>query len=274
MPITVDGVSLQHFGWNITTTGSRLRAAAPRGSNIEVAGADGAVWQPHKPLDELQFELSMWILGADADGGMPEDGIGRARVRQRVDELLALLWRTDRLVEVTDTDRGRRCFAEVLQPFDPTTMAHASRAEFAIECNVPAGCWEDITVVDTGPVPLTNSQATTLTGFGGGNLPPGQLTVRLNGPGRNIRLTTADGAWLAFNGDLPTAGVVIDTALPAAYPADNPTVSLMTQARWAPHAAMLPLGYSPTDPVLGITADATTTDSRIQITGRRRWRSA
>jgi len=274
MPITVDGVSLQNFGWNITTTGSRLRAAGPRGNNTEVAGADGAVWQPDKPLGELQFELSMWILGAEDDGQMPPDGIGRARVRQRVDELLALLWRTDRLVEIADTDRGRRCFAEVLQPFDPTTMAHASRAEVAVELNVPAGCWEDVALADTGPVPLTTSQTTTLTGLGGGNLPPGQLIVRLNGPGRNIRLTTERGAWLAFNGDLPTAGVVIDTAVPAAYPADNPTVSLMKQVRWAPHAAMLPLGYSPTDPVLRVTAEATTTNSRIQITGRRRWRSA
>ena len=274
MAITVDGVSLQDYGWNIRTVGARLVSAAPRGGNTEVAGADGALWAANKPLGELQFELDMWVVGAEPDGSMPHESTPRALVRQRVDELLGLLWRTDRLVEIVDTDRGRRCFAEVTQPFTPTTMAGATRAEFAVECNVPAGCWEDTDTVSTGPVALTSGGTVTLDGLGGGNLPPGGLTVALTAPGRNVRLTTTDGSVLEFRGDLPTSGVFIDTTAGLAYPSDNPTVSLMKQVRWWPHPPMLPLPPGPSDPAVEVTAEATTVASRIEITGRRRWRTA
>ena len=270
--ITVDGTSLQHYGWNIRTVGSRLRSAAPRGANTEVAGADGAVWQ-RKPLSELQFELSMWIAGCLPDGTMPTDRVGRQVVRDRVDALLGLLWRQDRLVRIEDTDSSRYCMAEVLAPFDPTTMAGATRAEFAVECNVPDGCWWDTSQADTGPVALTSGGDMTLTGLGGANLPPGQLQIQLTGPGRNVRIETADGAWLAFNGDLPATGSVLITDTGAAWHDESPTVSLMSAVRWAPGPQLLPLGGGP-DPVVHVTAENTSVDSRIRVTGTRRWRTA
>jgi hypothetical protein len=273
--ITVGGVSLDSLVWNVRTIGGRLRTAGRRGANLTRAGLDGAGWQP-KPLAELTPDLAMWILGCDTDGTFPESGTLRGQMRARYDHLLRILGQQDGLTEIVDTESQRRALAEIQGAIGPTTMAAGSRAEVMVPLVIPSGCWEDVTVATTPLVVLPASGPVTLTGMGGGTLPLVGLVVRLRPPGRNVRITCSDGSWLQFSGDLPAGD---DTVLYLADPAvrqDGSVVDLLHAVDWSgpsayPLAVPVPLVG---DPVVTVTAEATTADSRIQFSGRRRWQSA
>ncbi|MFE2751559.1 hypothetical protein ACFXGA_06100 [Actinosynnema sp. NPDC059335] len=276
MSVTVGGTSLDTLVWNVRTLGSRLATAGRRGGNLATAGLDGARWQP-KPLAELTFDLAMWILGSDTDGLFPESGTLRGQMRARYDELLRIMGQQYGLTEIVDTDSGRRCFAEIQGAIGPTTMAAGSRAEVTFPLVVPAGCWEDVAVLTTPLVVLPASGPVTLTGLGGGNLPLTGLTVRLRPPARNVRITCSDGSWLQVSGDLPAGDDLLLTLT------DEPTarqegssVDLLHTVDWSGTSAY-PLAVpvtSSSDPVVTVTAEATTAASRIQVSGRRRWQSA
>lgn len=276
MGVTVDGVSLDRLVWNVRTIGDRLITAGRRGGNTPAATVDGTIWRADKPLSELYPSLSMWLAGADPDGDFPAVPRMVARMRLRLDELLTLLVGQDRLREIVDTDTGRRCFAEVTDVLAPRTMAGGARAEVVVPLVVPAGCWEDVTAFDTGAVVLPAAGSVTVTGAGGGHLPTTGLTIELTPPGRNIELTTADGRWIKFNGDLPAGAATrihLDPLDPRCYQISAPGVSLIA-AVVLPDVVPLPLPNSAADPVLDVTAEAVTGASRIRVQGRRRWLSA
>jgi hypothetical protein len=276
MPLSVNGTSLDSLVWNVRFLGDRLATAGRRGSNLDTGGLDGTRWRGDKPLDELTFTLQMWIVGSNTDGSLPGDPTLQQAMRTRLDQLLRLMNQQDELVEVADTDTGRRCFAEIQAAITPTTMAGGSRAEVTFPLVVPAGCWEDITAFATTAVVFGASTAVTITGAGGGTLPLTGLTIKLTPPARNIRITTAAGKWVQFNGDLPAGAdtwLVLDPSDPQAYQSSAPTVSLLA-ALDLPDVIPLPLPASTADPVVTVTAEATTAATRIAVTGRRRYATA
>jgi hypothetical protein len=276
MGVTVGGVSLDSLVWNVRTRADRIASAQRRGKNQPRAGLDGTAWMPGKPLDELQFNLQMWILGADPLGEFPADPDMRTKVLKRYDKLLRLMGQQSALVEVVDVGRQRRCFAEIGDNIGPSVMAGGTRAEVEFPLTVPAGCWEDATPFDTGTaVPLAYGPLT-VTGAGGGTLPLLGLTITLTPPASNITLTTSDGRWVTFAGALPAgAATVLDlnTADPNAYQTSSPGTSLLSKLTWD-SIAPLPIPASTADPVLTVAASATTSASRIRIQGRRRYHSA
>lgn len=276
MGVTVGGVSLDSLVWNVRTIGGRLATAGRKGANAELAGLDGTMWRS-KPLAELQLPLSMWIVGSNTDGTVPQDGSVRSKMRDRYRQLLQIMGQQQGLVEVVDVARQVRCFAEIQGAVTPVTMAGGTRAEVEFPLIVPAGCWEDVAAFATAKVTLPASGSVTLTGAGGGNLPLLGLTVTLTPPGRNVRLVAADGSWLQFNGDLPAGADTVITLggwSPDAKQVGSNT-SLQGQLRWGPRAQPLPVPVpSSGDPVLTVTSEAGTTASKISISGRRRWQSA
>lgn len=274
MGVILGGTSLDSLVWNVRSRAPRMATAARRGGNVETAGLDGTVWQPGKPLAELDVDLVMWIVGSDPDGDMPDEPRLQRRVATRYEQLQRLIARQDQLVEVVDTDSQRRCYAEIQEGLTPGLQAGGSRAEISLPLVVPAGCWEDLATFDTGPQPLPSSGEVTVTGAGGSTLPTLGVTVTLTPPGRNVRLETVDGDWLLLAGDLPTGGdtvVSLDPWTPDVIAPDG--TSLLSALTWNT-AAPLPLPAGEADPVLSVTAEATTTDSAIAIAGRRRWLSA
>jgi hypothetical protein len=275
--VTVAGTSLDSLVWNVRTIGGRMVTAGRRGGNIEAAGLDGARWQP-KPLAELTPDLAMWILGCDTDGTFPESGTLRGQMRTRYDQLLRIMGQQHGLTEIVDTESQRRAFAEIQGAIGPSTMAAGSRAEVTFPLVIPAGCWEDVTVTTTPLVVLPASGPVTLAGFGGGNLPITGLTVRLRPPGRNVRITCTDGSWIQFSGDLPAGDdtvLYLGGAEPAARQ-DGSVVDLLHAVTWdGPTAYPLAVPVTSTaDPVVTVTAEATTAASGIQVSGGRRWQSA
>ncbi len=89
----VDGVSLQTFAKNISTLGgSRLGVPPLRGSNLQVRGRPGAIWQP-KMADSRTETLAMWVRGTDDDGVTPTRSDRKFIANWRA--LQQLLWKPD-----------------------------------------------------------------------------------------------------------------------------------------------------------------------------------
>lgn len=275
MGLTVNGQTLDRLVWNVRTIGERLGTAGRRGANVEANQIDGTGWRPDKPLAELLITLSMWIAGADPDGDFPSDPFMRTRMRRRLDQLLLLMGQQDDLAEIVDTDTDRRCYAEISQPLLPTTMAAGARAEVQFPLTIPAGCWEDVDEFDTGDVVLTADTDVTVPA-GGSTLPTVGLRIDVSPPARNLRIETAQGRFVEFSGDLP-AGAATRIDLnpwdPQVFQVSTPAVSLLA-ALTIPDVVPLPLPAAVADPVISITAQATSAASRIRVRGRRRWQTA
>ena len=276
MGMTVNGQPLaRDMVWNVRILGERLGTAGRRGGNLEANQIDGTGWRPDKPLAELLVTLSMWLSGADPDGEFPADPLMRSRMRKRLDRLLLLFGQQETLAELVDTETQRRCYAEVSQPLLPQTMAAGARAEVQFPLTIPAGCWEDVAEFDTGDQVLT--AATNLpVPSAGSNLPTVGLRIDITPPARNVRIETAQGRWIEINGDLP-AGAPLRVDLnpwdPQAYQTSAPGVSLLA-AVVIPDVVALPLPAAAVNPVLSVTAEATSAASRIRVRGRRRWQTA
>lgn len=276
MGVTVAGQTLDRLVWNVRFLGERLATGGRRGANLDSSGLDGTRWRAGKPLAELYVTLSMWIVGSNTDGEFPANTTLKQAMRARYDQLLRIMCQNEGLVEVADTDTGRRCFAEVAAAVAPTTMAGGSRAEVQFPLTIPAGCWEDTAAFATSPAVTPASGTVTVTGGGGGTAPLTGLTVTLTPPGRNIRLATAAGGWVQFNGDLPAGAdtkIVLDPQAPAVYQTSAPAVSLLA-ALDMPEVIPLAIPAGLADPVITVTAEAVTGASRISFTGRRRWLTA
>ncbi len=276
MGVTVAGTSLSSLAWNVTSRSGRMATASRRGSNAPVGARNGAQWRP-KPLDELSVELRMWLLGSNTDGTMPQDGSMRQKIRDRYDTLCRLFNAQQALVELVDTESSRRTFVELESGLEPV-MTGPGRAEVVVALRAPSGCWEDTATFTTGSVLTPASGPVTLNGSGGGTLPLSGLTIRLKPPGRNIRITASNGAWVQFNGDLPVGNdteILLGEVPPDARQVGSNT-SLLSSVRWAFGAAsefQVPL-LGTADPVVTVTAEATSGASRIQFSGRRKWGSA
>lgn len=275
MPVEVGGVSLEGLVWNVAVQGERLVTAGRRGANVETSNIDGVLWRPGKPLAELYPVLTMWILGSDPDGDFPLEPHARKRMRARLDQLLLVMGQQEGLVEVVDTDTDRRCWAEIQATIAPTTMAGGGRAEVQFPLAVPAGCWEDVAEFDTGQVVFDGDTGVTVP-CAGSNLPTVGLIVELTAPATNVRLETASGRWIEFNGAVPAgAATVIDLnpRMPAAYQSSSPGVSLLAAVE-LPDVQSLALPAAVMNPVISATATGTSGASRIRVRGRRRWQTA
>jgi hypothetical protein len=276
MGVTVGGVSLDTLVWNVRSRSGRWGTGGRRGGNIPSGGLDGSVWSPNKPLDELDVVLEMWILGSDTNGHMPDSTAGKALVRSRRDQLYRLMANQAALFEVVDTESNRRCLAECTANLESAVQAGGTRAEVTFPLVVPAGCWEDASVVTTSNAVLTASGSYTLTGMGGGTLPLQGLVITVTPPARNILITASDGSTIRFNGDLPAGGTTVirtDPANPKARHNDT-GASLMGAVVWAPGPVPFAIPPGTSDPVVTITAETTSGASRIQFSGRRRWHAA
>lgn len=89
----VDGVSLQTFAQNIATLGGSRWGVPPlRGSNIQVPGRPGALWQSKIP-DSRTLTLAMWVRGTDTNGNVTGDRQKKFTENWRA--LQQLFWKPD-----------------------------------------------------------------------------------------------------------------------------------------------------------------------------------
>lgn len=89
----VDGVSLHTYAFNIETLGGDRAAPPPvRGDDVLVPYLPGTRFVPKVP-DARVMTLGMWVIGANEDGTVPDDGDARLAYEYNWRMLRKLLWR-------------------------------------------------------------------------------------------------------------------------------------------------------------------------------------
>ena len=71
IPITVDGIRLDTYAYNVAGLEGRLHVPGVRGANPVVPGRHGSLYVPDKTFEDNEFVLNMWVIGADVNGGIP-----------------------------------------------------------------------------------------------------------------------------------------------------------------------------------------------------------
>lgn len=100
----IDDIDLSTFAFNISNRSAGWSVPARRGSNLTIPGRHGTQWVANKPFDEGSTTLSMWALGANEDGSMPDDGNLRRMCRFNLDKLTAIFGQTSRLLNVVQVE--------------------------------------------------------------------------------------------------------------------------------------------------------------------------
>lgn len=198
--ITVDGVDLKTFCWNIETLGATLRTAPRRGANAIVAGRSGSIHRRFKPLDEARYVWPMWVLGCDSDGNIPGGSTARREFFKRVDELTRLLMKEHGLLDVRHTlpdGTVRQAFLEVQALIDYATAGVGQpKGLLSVELVNPASVWQEVTLQS-----ITDNATPYVLDFGSGATASLEdAIITLTGPITNpiITDTFAGDAFLSY----------------------------------------------------------------------------
>jgi hypothetical protein len=216
--LTVDGFDLQTVAWNIASRARGWQVVGLRGGNPQVPSRDGSIPVLDRARDDAHMPLSMWVNGCDSSGLIPLTTSGAQLVRQNVDVLTRVFGAKHRLlhlVQTMDDASQREAYAQIVQTIDFTSMANATRAEFAVELLLPYVYWQDVADVTFTSSPLTVDATVTMAAFDGMTAPATDWRWTLNGPATNPRLTIPDsGLWVQYNGVLTSTETwVVDSAL-------------------------------------------------------------
>lgn len=157
-PVTVDGISLDTYAWNIE---EKVRAiGALRTGDTAVPGVDGVAASVADDLEATTYTLGMWVHGADPQGLVPADPAAIAQCRENVDQLSLIFGRRHKLMDVREVidSNGtvRQAWAKRVDSWAPTIRA-GGFAKFSVSLNIPAGMWQD-------PDPRDWSQASVVSG--------------------------------------------------------------------------------------------------------------
>lgn len=275
MKLTIDGVDLQNYAWNIRDRGGRWTHPGRIGTNINVPGRHGTLWVRNKTFDENNITMQMWAVGCNPDGTFPTDRSQAQQCRDNLDALGRLFARTHNLMELIETDDlgvQRRCWAETYQAYDYSTVANGTRAEFAVELKVPATFWEDMASISfetaTGLTTGTNFE---VIGASGGSAPIDDSIIKVDGAVTNpkiIDLTTND--WVQYSGVLADGEqwVVDNNAWTTVKGATNLLGSTT-------HSGTRLLTLSP-HPVTGLVSlrfegSSTGANTKVTVIARRKW---
>lgn len=143
--VTVDGVPLQTYAWNLKTLTGRLGVPGAKGGNSTVAMRSGARWR-RKQWESKTETWSMWVLGCDEDGLIPPHG-SRAQFTENLMALHRLFAVRDRELDLTKTVRTpdgdllMSALGEVVSAWDPTSMAGGTRATFSVDMHLADPFW-------------------------------------------------------------------------------------------------------------------------------------
>lgn len=204
-PVTVDGVRLDSLAWNVSTLNGREYIPGIRGTNIQVPGRHGSLFNPNKKFDEGKFILQMWVQGCDNKGEVPTNTYNE--FRKNLDSLKLLFTKRGQLLDVRRKDGAgneRRAYCEVEAAIDPEVYGVNPAARFAVELSIPAVFWESIsqsTELVTGPVSGTDYEIGSLTASTAINE---DLEIIVDGPCNNPKLTdVGTGHWVQLNKTIP-----------------------------------------------------------------------
>lgn len=199
MNLTVNGVALNTYAYNVVNRGSRWKVPGRRGANLTMPGVHGSVHAIGKPYDENTLTISMWALGANSDGSLPADKNLEKQCLSNLDMLSRLFSAPILDARQTLPDGSvRQCSAEVVQAIDFTSMAGGTRAEFAVELIVPKAFWFDLSTTSQSLMTgATGSGMLTFTSFAAATAPLTGALYEVTGPISNPLLSDpSTGQWV------------------------------------------------------------------------------
>lgn len=182
-----DGQSLHTFARSIETMGG-MSPPPLRGENIVVPLSPGAR-HLQKVIDQNTITLAMWVRGVPQDAGQGASRPTKAQFQSNWNDLLRLLWRTDRQVKLTKRfyDRGSvnpiaaSALVEYAGQLAPT-MIGRNAAKCAVDLRIAEGLFYADTPLNT---PLVNGDNTIVVP---GNAPTLNFFIRINGARTNTRI--------------------------------------------------------------------------------------
>lgn len=204
-PITVDGVRLDTYAYNISTRAGRDIGNGAQGANIP-SMLDGEIWVPNKKAPPGKAYLRMWVSGTDVDGNNTSDDY--YTYITNLDLLKRMFGVRNRLLDVRQQmdiagAHIRQGLAEVTTVIEPEMVASAPyTSQFTVELNLPEGYWQDVadTNFDSGSAIVPNTDFN-LTGFGLATAPMRDLYVVVDGPATNPKIIdNRNGHYVQLNG--------------------------------------------------------------------------
>lgn len=191
-PVTVDGVRLDTYAWNIRTRQGRDISAAPKTANLESPMEDGQVWVPGKKYGPGRLILNMWVGGCDANGNLPVDRDMYYVYRKNRDALLRLFNKQHSLLDVQQQIRTspveiRQADCQLELMADPEVVVPTVyTAEMAVELSIPGAFWRSIADANwDSAAGITAGAVQQLTPFADITAPMKDVYLVIDGPATN-----------------------------------------------------------------------------------------
>jgi hypothetical protein len=183
--LTAGGVVLNTLAMNIESLTGRLTVAPIRTDNLLVPGRHGRLRTTTKYYEEGQITLPMWVLGCDANGGVPSDP--RSQFYTNLDTLTSLFRPGDGMVDLVHTLPDltqREALCEVTDVIDFSSMAYGvPYAKFSVAMRVPDAFWQEPDLLSITLPANFSGQITQLTGT---TAPIVDSIFEITGPTSNI----------------------------------------------------------------------------------------
>lgn len=208
---SIDGVSLQTYGWNITTSGGDLASPPPlRGEDVVIPYVPGALIQPRIP-DSRTISFNMWVQGSDSNGKVPTNASMRAEFEKNLKMLRDLFWNGGKSVTLTKrwreygsstviTASAKAIFEGGFAP----SMTGSLRATFTVDMRLPDpffyGAEETIN--------LSGASPTSTTVVIKGDYETTDIVITLNGSRYTPRLTVGS-AWVQVDRDITSGNSIV-----------------------------------------------------------------
>lgn len=182
-----DGESLHTYARSIETLGG-MGPPPLRGENIVIPLSPGAVYVPKTP-DQNTLHLAMWLRGVDPEAGSGVTQSSRALFQQNYNDLIRLLWKPGRQVELTkrfyDVGSSSPVAASAMVEYKgglEPTMIGRSAGKCLVDLGVPGAYFY---AVNPLTVPVVNGDNIISVP---GNAPTLNVRIVINGSRTNTRV--------------------------------------------------------------------------------------
>jgi hypothetical protein len=195
-PITVDGVRLDSYAWNIRARAGRDYAAPLKTTNIDSPMEDGEVWVPGKKYGPGSLILQMWVGGCDSAGAIPADRDMYYVYRKNLDALRRLFSKQYALLDVQQiirisTGEIRQADCQLVLMADPEMVVPTVyTAQFGVELSLPGAFWRSVADANwDSATGITAGAVQQLTPFADITAPMKDVYLVLDGPATNPKWT-------------------------------------------------------------------------------------
>jgi hypothetical protein len=191
-PITIDGVSLDSFAWNIEAK-VRPWPSVRSGDNV-VPGVDGEVPSLNDDAEAGLLTLNMWVRGTDPTGAVPSGSSGMSLVRSNLDALAFMFGRRYALLNIQEivdqVGTIRQCWGKVIDQVLPE-IRPGGWGRFAVNVKIPDVFWQDVNTSDWSQTAAASGTSYEVTTLQGATAPVADATFLVTGPATNPQINDA-----------------------------------------------------------------------------------